>query len=347
MPPRTRPLPTSAPIVATVAIVGLLAACAAPPEPAEVRTSGALAATETGRLSFAPHRAERVALTDGLCFVACGEGGVRIVDVTDPSAPELLATIDDLRADAVAFAEDQLFVVGVQTGLFSDRATLTAIDVVDPRLPGVRRTTTFAVDGDGTSLSAEGATAAVAAGADGAVVVTGRSLEPEALDESLSEGRTGAALVRRGACWFLLRDNGTASIVRRDADGTWSRCDWTEASGSAGPRGADLELSGDVLLAATGAELRLVDVGDPGAARPIGALPLPGATALAASGAVGAVVSADGQVVVLDLDRPERPTPAAVISPATAADVALLDGLLAVADAEFGLRLFVVERSEG
>ncbi|MFG0316170.1 MAG: hypothetical protein ACF8XB_02760, partial [Planctomycetota bacterium JB042] len=142
--------------VSLVPIVALLAACAAPPAPPEVRTSGALAADETGRLSFAPHRAERVALTDGLCFVACGEGGVRIVDVTDPGAPELLATIDDLRADAVAFAEDQLFVIGIESGLFSDRATLTAIDVVDPRLPGVRRTATFPIDAPALSLSAEG-----------------------------------------------------------------------------------------------------------------------------------------------------------------------------------------------
>lgn len=338
----------------TLTLLLFLGACATPPpDPAAVAVSGAFEARGAGSLSFAPFAAQGVAVTDGLCFVACGDGGVRIVDVTDPTAPETLSSIEDLRADAIAFAEDQLWIVGVDRGLFGDVATLTVIDVIDPRLPGVRRTATFDVDGP-IALSAEGTTAAIAAGASGAHVASRRSLVLEDFSDAIDEEHVVAALVSRGNAVFVGRssDGGsfgfgdrveTYTLLLRDADNASSTHSWTTPAAPAG--GVDLVLSGDVLLVLTGAELHLVDATDPTALQSLGALPLSGGTAIAASGALGAVARGD-DVLLLDLDQPDRPTTAMRLATSgTATDVALLDDLLAVADGADGLRLYYVVRA--
>ena len=325
------------------AVAALLGGCAGPGEVPPVTTSGSLQLTPLGRLAFGGAEARSVTMTDGLCFVGCGEAGVRIIDVTDPTAPERLATIDDVRADHVAWAEDQLWILGVEDGMFGDTATLTVIDVIDPRLPGVRRTTTFPVGGE-VALSAEGASACIAAGTDGARVVTGRALVVESAD-SVGDADVGAALARRGMRIFHGRDGDqqVVFIATNAEPDSSSGCAWV--SDTVGP--SDLALCGDVLLVANEQGVQLVDVVDATSPESMGTLPIAGARAIAARGRYGVVARRDESVVALDLTVADRPQLAATVqTPGAANDVAILGDLIAVADGDAGIALIVIAPAE-
>src|SRR5262245_44553540 len=101
-----RPVTESIRLIACVAGL-LVAACARevvvpPPE------SGSLELTRVAELALGSP-AIAITISDRVAYVALASGGISVVDVSEPRAPEALTRLDAVRADALGFSEDRVF----------------------------------------------------------------------------------------------------------------------------------------------------------------------------------------------------------------------------------------------
>ncbi|MBI4881203.1 MAG: hypothetical protein HY812_16330 [Planctomycetes bacterium] len=330
----------------------LLASCAAETVQPPPAASDSLVAWGLGGVDLGAE-ASRVVLCGPLAFVGCGEAGVRVVDVSEPRQPEVIAAVDDLAADAIAVAGDVLFVATLPSPWQPwTSGRVTSVGVIDPREPGPRTAVERDL-GEHVDIAAEGGWIAVAAGEEGLSLIEARSLAAADLAPKWDAERADAVLVRRGLVFALGRrgEGGLLSaggekrdiLVAVNAERAELVCRLDLAPAAAEDDGArDLALARDLLLIAGADQVRACRIGAE-EILVLEALAVPGAAAIACDGDVGAV--ATGDVVLLDLAGAEAPRVARRIqTPGLARDVALKGRLLAVADGAAGLRLYEVRR---
>ncbi|MFH0943801.1 MAG: hypothetical protein V2A76_01275 [Planctomycetota bacterium] len=325
----------------------LLAACSTPPPAAETAgPTGSLSAAQVGSLSVAPAEASTVFLYGSLAFVGCGADGVRIVDVSDPSQPEVVATLDDLPAGALCVDDDLLYVLDVPEGWFAGPASVTSVDVIDPREPGVRRTIRRSI-GEPGDLSVAGDSLALAGGDEGLFLGRGMSDSLVDLSHHLDSDRALSVLAGRDRLfafgqsddfdfWLGYGQTSNALVVLEIPSGRLlSRTEFP------GEGGADLAFTGDLLLLAHGDFVRVITVGPTGEPSRIISLHVDSVRAVSCDGSVAAAVG-EG-VTLIDLSEPDLPVLAARVAiEGTARDVAVQGRLVAVAAGGGGLQLFEV-----
>ncbi len=329
----------------------LLASCAAEAPQPTPATSDSLYVLPLGGVEL-DAEASRVVLCGPVAFVGCGAGGVRVVDVSEPRVPEVIAAIDDLPADALAVAGDVLYVATLPSRWWPwESGRITCVGVIDPRAPGPR--TALERDlGDNVDLAAAGAWLAVAAGEDGLSLIDAHTLAAVDLAAQWDAELADAVLVRRGQVFALGRlepagyfTGGDAAqevliVVGASEAELLGRVELPPAATGSG--GRDLALARDLLLIAGGEQVRAFRISGE-EIQFLQALVTPGAVAVACDGDAGAV--ATGDVVLLDLAGAEAPRVARRIqTPGVAQDVALSGRLLAVADGARGLQLYEVVR---
>ncbi len=103
-----------------------------------------------GRLEL-PSRAEDVSVLGGVAYVACGQSGLAIVDISDPAAPTLLSYLDTVKyAESIKVASTPS-AAGVADVAFVVEGTegITTYDVTAPAAAYSFQQGTTAVDGNG------------------------------------------------------------------------------------------------------------------------------------------------------------------------------------------------------
>jgi len=334
-------------------LAGLLiwpASCSSTLAPSPPRPDGSLRAVEVGLLDLAPAEALRVVITDSLAFVGCGEDGLRIVDISDPAAPEVVAVVAELRADALSLDDDLLYLLSLDSSwYFKDASSLSTVDVIDPRQPGPVRTIKRAL-GRPADLSVESSTLALAAGNEGLFLGRGLSDSLTDLTSLLASDSALAVLAGRDRVYAVGRSESfdfwlgygdvQDALAALDA-ATFRLLARTELPAGAGGT-IDLASTGDRLLLSRSDGLRVITIEPDGKPSRIISVPLPGARAVAADGNLGVV--AGTHLALIDLADPALPRLAELspLDPA-ARDVAILNRLVVVAAGASGLRLYQVE----
>ena len=325
----------------------LLAACAnQPPAAAPVEPSGSLDAALVGSLSVAPAAASSVVLYGSLAFVGCGADGIRVVDVSDPTAPDVVATLDDLPADALCVDDDLLYVLAAPKGWFGGDGSITSVDMIDPREPGVRRTIRRNM-GEQNDLSAAGDSLALAAGDQGLFLGRGMSDSLVDLSHHLDSDRAISVLAGRDRLiafgqsdefdfWLGYgQTKNSLAVLEIPSGRLLARTEYP------GEGSADMALSGDLLLLAHDDAVRVITIGPSGDPSEAVSLPVASARAVASDGKLAAAVG-DG-LFLIDLSAPHLPALAGRTAiPGEARDVAVRGRLVAVAAGDAGLQLFKV-----
>lgn len=306
-----------------------------------------LAAWPAGVADLGGADARAVTVRGSLAFVACGDDGVQIVDISDISNPVTISTIEEHVADDLVVHDDQLYVLTNPSAWSFGGGQLTVIDVIDPLQPGEGRSVVREF-GKGSRLTVSGSAIAVAAGEQGLFLAAG-SPGTMAAQDTLLAGDVAVTALLDGSHLFVLErtrefdfwlgygdDLDALTIIDAAEARLMSRIDLQVTDGA-----ADLALVRDWLFVAREDGVTIIDVKDPNRPDNLGRLPLSGATAVACDGQLGAV--ATGDLILLDLSQAGVPTnPIDVPTPGDARDVAIQAGLVIVADGPGGLRLYEV-----
>jgi hypothetical protein len=168
-----------------------------------------------------------------LAYVAASDGGLVVIDLSEPRAPKEIFRYAAIRAERCALAGSTLFVADALS-------TLHAFDCADPRAPRLIRSTkleaavyALAAEGDLLAIVHPRATAICRVARDG----TTRELSEAALEEDAAGGRDARAprvtkkgIVRRGLllvltstgeilCWDIGRPERPVSLGPMDVKG--------------------------------------------------------------------------------------------------------------------------------
>lgn len=334
------PVPTR---ITAIAVLALVSSCASeppkPPQPTGARRLVRIAELELGA------SAQAIVSANGIAYVGCGEAGVVIVDVSEPRAPEILARLDSVRADALAYSEDRLFALARPAGLeVGNKSALTPIDVVDPRAP-------IALDSRpidrACCVAAAAARAVVGAGTALHIGADSRRTIPRTIaadDETVVaiawRGERIAAITATAVKW-LGRGDRNAVLELFDSKGV-ARGEVALGDASALRCGdGDVALEVDRAYAVAGGRLLAIATPRDGAPSLLADLALPGSRSLA----IGRDFAAVGGEALAIVDLAGPPTLAdRIVLDSPARDVAMSDDALLVASGDRGLRIYAVER---
>jgi hypothetical protein len=154
-----------------------------------------------------PGLARGVAVADGYAYVACGEAGLQIVSLADPTAPVVVGSVDTPgEAYGVAVAGGYAYVADYTAGL-------QVIDVSDPTLPAIVGARDTSDHAHGVALSAGGTLAYVADGADGLIVLNIASpTDPRIVGSESTEGYAlGVAVL--GTCAYVAASGSGLQVI--------------------------------------------------------------------------------------------------------------------------------------
>lgn len=280
-----------------------------------------------------PYQYARKLHVDGQYVYITGYEDVRIFDVSDPGAPQLVSTLVPLENNHDVHVADGLLCVGGSTGLGgAGSGRFATVDVSDPASPvtlGVVETVDAVV-----SINRAGDLVYGGINDDGLRVIdVSDPTQPAVVGE------------RRDITWIdeiLLQDN--LAIASRFWDG-WSVIDISQPVGPA-PVGA-VELAdnatglclapGRTYVADWSAGLTVVDTADPTAPTVLGSVDTPGlATQVAVQGQHAFVADHSAGLTVVDVSQPTAPVVVAGLDvPGQAAHV-LVSGAVAYVSSEIG-----------
>jgi hypothetical protein len=292
----------------------------------------ALAALDTLPL---PGRARNVTAAAERLYVAAGlEGGVQAVDIHDPSATEVVGSVDVYSAFDVAVHGELLYATGY--------LSLFTVDVHDPSQMSVLGE--IGMGASGMGVAAAGYTACTAAAGQGLRLVD--ATQPRAMSMVGAIPTPGSD------------DGGYVAWGYPHAYVVWSHCNFAggcyaglqiigledpsapEPVGALElpPAAAGAALAGDHLLIGSSVGLLVVDVSDPAQPATIRELPeFTGTRSLATVGARG-YVAHDDQLTILDLTIPAEPLPVgSLVLPDPAVDLVVQGDLVLAAAGGSGL----------
>jgi len=302
---------------------------------------------ELGRLDL-PSANEAVAVMGDFAFVAGGEAGMHVVDISDPADPVLVVTINTTK-----YAESIEVVRTFRDGRRVDIAHVvegtegvTSYDVTDPYHPMSLEQGTTAVDGNRMAIvlpedPTEPYTVFLAENWKGVRVFTANPNAAGVLDYggvfSGTLGFAKAAVYRDG--WLYVADDEMGLVVM-DASllvlGAFGVASSVDTPGNA----LDVALEGDYVFVADGTEgIQVFDVGVPDEPVLVGSLDLPAYNrSLVVRDGLAVVAAATGGVHVVDVSDPTNPIYAGNVPTAYASDLALTEnGLVLLADYDDGL----------
>jgi len=304
-----------------------------------------------GRLDL-PSANEGVAVLGQYAFVAGGEAGLHVVDISDPVNPELMVTVNTTK-----YAESIEVVRTFRDGQIVDIAHIvegtegvTSYDVTDPLNPVDLLQGTTAVDGNRMALilpddPTQPYTVFLAENWKGIRVFTSNPFVPGVLDYggvfSSTLGYAKGAAVKDD--WLYVADNEMGLVVL-DASllvlGAFGVVE--EATVDTPGTALDVAIEGDFAYIADGVEgIHVFDITVRD--RPVltGSLDLPAySRSLVVRDGLAFLAAATGGVHIVDVSDPTNPTYAGNVPSGYAADLTLTpDGLVLVVDYEDGLYL--------
>ncbi len=244
-----------------------------------------------GRAPFKEGR--RVTVNGGYAFVASGAQGVRIVDVSSPTGPATVGTLDTTDAWDVAVRGSYAYVADGDSGL-------RVADISAPREPlilGSRKTT------DARAVVLSGNYAYVADGDKGLKVIdiSDNRLLPRV---ATMETQNALGLALSGTRLYVADGPGGLKIVdisRPTVPALRASLPTTDARG--------VSVQGGIAVVADGAAgLRVVDVKDPDKPVLISTYAAGPAMAAALDGAFAYVADGKAGVKIVNLEDPARPT---------------------------------------
>jgi hypothetical protein len=265
--------------------------------------------------------AGKLAVQGQYAYVLSFDNGLRVVDISDPEAPQLMGSFDPSGpcVDFVVEA-DRAWVLDGFNGLYE-------LDITDPSSPSVADVFTLASTYTATSLALSGNRAFVGHGFSGLQVIDLESSDPQPL--------VGLSTWSVATVGDRLFDGGTALVVA-DIESP----DPVPSFARLGQYSLDVAVAGAYAYVADG-DLRTVDVADPTAPVVLGTLTTPGSSyAVAMAGDHLMVADGSAGLRVIDVSVPSAPSYAgSVDTPGVANDVAVDGTLAAISDWTAGLTL--------
>jgi len=295
-----------------------------------------------------PSANEGVAVLGHYAFVAGGEAGLHVIDISDPSHPELKATLNTTK-----YAESIEVVRTFHDGRIVDIAHVvegtegvTSYDVSDPLHPVDLQQGTTAVDGNRMALApaadpSDPYLLFLAENWKGVRVFESNAFVPGVLDyNGVFAGTLGYA---KGLAfndpWLYVADDEMGLVVM-DASLLILGSFGVAASADTPGNALDVAVDGDFAYVADGVMgIEIFDISTPDQPVLASGLDLPAySRAIAVRDGLAFLAAATGGVHIVDVSDPYDPVYAGNVPSGYAADLALgEDGLVLVADYEDGL----------
>jgi hypothetical protein len=274
-------------------------------------------------------------IEDDIAYISGLQGRFYVVDIADPTTPQLLSDLSEFIPVSTYFDIDQ----GI---LYLSRGSeVQIVDVSDPVRPVVLGA--IPIDEHSRAIEVAGDLMFVARFRDGFVIVD--VSEPEAPVE-LSEVHGDYRISRfevRGNLVYTIDDRGRLGIF--DVSDPFAPQTISRTEVGFELEGFDVVGSAVYLMAASGDELKVFDVSDPAAPVEIGSSTR--AAGLGISVVDGRAYLASCRLSVLDVDDPTEPQWLGEIELIGSAGVAVkvVDGLAYVLDRRYGLEIIDVSGS--
>ena len=271
-----------------------------------------------------------MAVSGKLALVADGDEGLRVIDVSDPTAPREIGSLDTPGfVWSVAVSGNLALVADWNEGL-------RVMDVSDPTAP--REIGSLDTPGFVWSVAVSGNLALVADGNEGLRVID--VSDPTAPRETGFVDTPGSArgVAVSGNLALVADARESLRVIDVSDPATPREIGSVDTPGSA--RG--VAVSGNLALVADAREgLNVIDISDPTAPREIGSVDTPGsALGVAVSGNMALVADVEGGLRVIDVSDPTAPRETGFVdTPGSAVEVAVLGNQALVADSNAGLRV--------
>ena len=276
-----------------------------------------------------PASAVDLAVQAGHAYLACGDGGLQIVELSDPTSPVLVGELDLLGEAATIAAWGDWALVGVG-------ATLKVVDITSADDPQWRQSLT--VGGRLRDVTMAGSLAVIAADTAGLIIITCETTLPfsDVSSVTTSAPAWSAAVSADGATAWVATDAGVEIVA---LDGDVPALLGTLVTGRAMRR---VVREGEVLWAATVDGLLLAcDLADPRAPRELRRHTIASPVLdLHIAAGFATLVCADGRVRIAGVDGRGVLVPmGSLVTPGSACAVAAFGPYLAFADGPGGLQI--------
>lgn len=300
-----------------------------------------------GQLAL-PSANEGVAVLGDYAFVAGGEAGLHVVDISDPANPELKVTLNTTK-----YAESIEVVRTYRNGQVVDIAHvvegtegITSYDITDPLNPTDLEQGTTAVDGNRMAIvepedPADPYLVFLAENWKGVRVFTSNELSPGVLDYGGVFSYTlgyAKGLAPMGD-WLYVADNEMGLVVM-DASLLVLGEFGVESSVDTPGNALDLAIEGNYVYVADGVEgIHCFDITVPDQPELVGSLDLPAySRSIIVRDGLAFIAAATGGVHIVDVSDPTDPSYAGNVPSGYASEIAITeDGLVLVSDYDDGL----------
>jgi hypothetical protein len=279
-----------------------------------------------------PGTAEGVAIVSGLAYVADGQAGLQVIDVSDPTAPTVVGALD---TPGYAYA---LAVIGSHAFVADGSSGLRIIDVADPAAPTL--VGTYDTPGLAIDLTVDGDLALVAD-------IQGRLVLLDITDVTAPSLLATYGTPPSSNCYDVAVSGDLAFVTVQGAgllvlDIVDPAAPALLATLSTPGVPDGVAVAGDIVFVADGDQgVQVFDVTDPGAPIPLTSIDTPGfAIDVMVDGDALYVADAGGGLQILDVSDPAQPQPLAGINTVASTRAVAIGGELAyIAEGGAGLRI--------
>ncbi|MFI0608847.1 MAG: LVIVD repeat-containing protein [Anaerolineae bacterium] len=279
-----------------------------------------------GESPILPGVVEDLAVQDGYVYVAAGEGGLRVLDLSDARAPREVGTLDTSSPPRAVVVHGAHAYVATSLGLL-------VVDVSQPAQP--REVARVYGLGSARALALVGDQLYMTMGAQLVVLDLSSPAAPLSLGATDRLPGEVAALVVDGGHAVLAAGSAGLLVIDVTDPSRPIQVGQLDTPGMA----VDVALApgGQAIVADQGVGLEVVDVAMPAQPRSLGGLEaLPGSYRLAVAGATAYVVDRDLGLRVVDLIQPAAPRLLATLATTIQADDLAIDGTSAYAVGMYG-----------